>query len=347
MTEQAPLAGPPPAHHRLTRAVARGLRRRCGVEAGDRLLVAVSGGADSVALLRALAALAPRRRWRLELAVGHVHHHLRDEAADGDARFVETLAGELGLSYHRADLDPSAATGPGNVEAWARRSRYAALGELAGACGAGWVVTAHQADDQLETLLLRLVRGTHVRGLRGIAWRARLGSSGVRVIRPMLGVNRADVVDFLRSTGQPWREDHTNADVSRRRARLRRDVVPVLRELRGDAAAMAVRLSEHACDVQRLIDREVRRQRERLVRFDGDGGHASLPRDEARHLPRVALTGLLRELLREAGVPGDRLTRAALAPIVRAVRDRKGGERRFDLAGGARVVVSAGTIRVT
>lgn len=327
----------PPAHHRLTRRIAGDLRRHCGLEAGERLLVAVSGGADSVALLRALAALAERRRWRLRLSVAHVQHHLRGDAAEHDARFVEGLARELGLDCHRTDLEPAVAGEGRNLEAWARRQRYAALARMADEAGARFIVTAHHADDQLETLLMRLVRGTSVRGLRGIAWRRAMSEASATLLRPMLGATRAEVLDFLHAVGQPWCEDHTNADVTRDRARLRQVVLPVLHALRDDAPQQAVRLADHARDVHRLVRREVGRQFKRLVRVEA--GQWSLPRDEARALPRVVLMGLLRRVLREAGVPGDRLTRAAVGPVAQAVRDGRGGERRFELAGGVRVGV--------
>ena len=340
------MATTPPArsasHHRLTRLVARGLRQRCGVGGKAHLLVAVSGGADSVAMLRALAALAPRRRWALKLSVGHVQHHLRELEAEADAEFVEALAREMELPCERVDLDATTAVG-GNIEAWARRERYAALQRLAEHCGAEHVVTAHHADDQLETLLLRMVRGTGVRGLRGIAWRRRLGDR-LMLVRPMLGADRADVLDFLNTIGQPWREDHTNADVTRDRARLRHEVIPVLRDVRGDAARKAVHLSEHARDVHRLVQSEIENQCERLIDASDDGWW--LPRDEARRLPRAALTGLLGKLLHEAGIPGGRLTRRTVGAIVRAVRDRAGGERRFELTRSVRVVVLREIVRI-
>ena len=163
-------------HHPLVRAVAEGLRHHCGVREGARLIVAVSGGADSVALLRALAILAPRRNWNLNLAVGHVQHHLRKRGAEADARFVAALAKKLELPFLRADLEPPRPA-KGNREDWARKERYGALAEMAQAFGASFMVTAHHGDDQLETMLMRLVRGCSVRGLAGMRWRRRLAGS--------------------------------------------------------------------------------------------------------------------------------------------------------------------------
>ncbi|MFP4144701.1 MAG: tRNA lysidine(34) synthetase TilS [Phycisphaeraceae bacterium] len=320
------------------------MRHRCGLAEGGRVIVAVSGGCDSVALLLALHQLAGRRGWDLDIAAGHVQHHLRD-AAEEDARFVEDLVDRLDIPFLRADLDLPR---EGNLEANARQARYAALGSMAETFSADAVASAHSADDQLETLLMRLLRGSSVRGLRGIAWRRRLdpdNPAGAALIRPMLGATRAHAADFLRSRGQGWREDPTNADLTRLRARLRHEVLPLLRDIQPAAAERAVHLAGHFRELSRLVDTEAERHHEHALR-DLDGAAVSLDRNEARMMPGVVLTTLLRRLLEEAGVPGDRLTRKALAPITRAVRDQVGGERRFDLARGVTVRVTRQEVEI-
>lgn len=237
-----------PSYWPLVRGVAHGLRHRGGVAEGDHVLIACSGGADSVALLRAMHLLSRRRKWHLTLTVAHVQHHLRPpEMAEGDAAFVEALAEQLGLTYVRRDISPGEAAG--NVEANAREQRYAALTDIAEEVGAAFVVTAHHADDQLETLLMAILRGTTAKGLRGIAWQRQLGQDvaggdGVTLIRPMLGSTHAEAIALLDHLGQPWREDVTNTDRSRTRARLRHEVLPVLRELRPSVARKAVELGD-------------------------------------------------------------------------------------------------------
>jgi len=248
------------AYHPLVRHTVFGLRQRCGVKEGDGILVAVSGGADSVALLRALALLTKRRTWRLRLHVGHVNHHLRpaDQTQD-DATFVEALAVDLGLPFHRRDIEVL----PGNVESQARKQRYAALAAMARDAELPYIATAHHADDQLETVLMRLLRGTTAKGLRGIAWRRPVAKAEKRksgkaedqtseiehrrspsIIRPMLASTHAEAIDFLEQLGQPWREDPTNTDRSRTRARLRHEVLPVLRDLRPSVARKVLEMTD-------------------------------------------------------------------------------------------------------
>lgn len=207
------------------------------------MLVACSGGADSVALLRALHLLHRRRKWNLTLSVGHVNHGVRPaEECDADQRFVVDLSEKLGLRCHVSLIALELGDGA-NLEAAMRESRYAALSEMAEACGARYVATAHHADDQLETLLMAILRGTTAKGLRGIAPRRPL-SRNVTLLRPMLDATHEQAVTFLEALGQAWREDATNTDRSRTRARLRHEVLPVLRQLRPSVARKAVELSD-------------------------------------------------------------------------------------------------------
>lgn len=339
-----------PSRHPLVRAVAQALRRRCGIgsrAAGTgpvraaKILVAVSGGPDSVALLRALNLLAARRDWRLQLAVGHVQHHLR-ESAEADAEFVAELAKRLDLPYLRADVHP--AKKHGNVEENARVMRYAALAEMAASFGAPYVATAHHADDQLETLLMRLMRGASVRGLAGMAWRRRLAADRpVTLIRPMLGAEHLQAIDFLQRLKQGWRLDHTNQSDQRLRAALRLRVVPALRELRPSVSLRAVQMGEHLRQVAALLEEAVARAADHVVVEDGS---ARLDRNDARSLPGVVLTGLLRRLLLEAGAKADQLGRRKLGAIAKAAGDRRGGQRRFEISAKVQVLVSRDAVAI-
>jgi len=363
-----------PHRHRFVKAVANALRQRCGLctqfdhrgQAPIRLLVATSGGADSVALLRALDALTRCRHWPLDLAVGHVQHHLRNDA-QADADFVAQLAAQLELPSFQVDLDLS--KGVGNLESRARQARYQALASMAQQLDASFIATAHHSDDQLETLLMRLLRGSAPRGLTGIAWRRPLPynlpqttpdqvfdlTGQPMLIRPMLSVDRAGVHRFLNDIGQPWREDHTNTDQSRLRARLRHRVIPELRDIRADVSAKAVSIANHQRKTAKLIDQAIDdAYRGVLLTPPPEPPESSAPpkppiidRAKARLLPTIVLGGLLRRVLTtQLGVGADKLGNRALSPIVRAIRDQTGGSRQFALSQAVTVIVERRTVCV-
>jgi tRNA(Ile)-lysidine synthase len=193
---------------------------------GMRLAVAVSGGADSVALLRVLIDAAPEIG--LVLSVAHVHHGMRGAEADSDAQFVDELAAQHELVFHRRDVDtPGAArANRETIEEAARNLRYAWFGELLASGEADAVATAHTLDDQAETVLHKLLRGAWTEGLGGIHPVVTY-PKGV-ILRPFLGTRKAEIETWLRSLKQPWREDASNADTAFTRNRLRHELLPVL-----------------------------------------------------------------------------------------------------------------------
>ena len=213
-----PAVTDPPWLARVERRVRRWLSRGLG----PTWLVAVSGGSDSVGLLRALHAMGPRLG--LVLSVAHLDHGVRGEAGRADAVFVAELAQQLGLPF---DLGQWSPVRPGHFEVDARRARLAFLYNAARAGGAAAVVLGHTRDDQAETVLHRIVRGTGPRGLAGIPWRRPLGD-GVVLARPLLDVSRQEVRAFLADLGQPFRDDATNADTTHTRARIRHELLPRL-----------------------------------------------------------------------------------------------------------------------
>jgi len=193
-----------------------------------RVLVAVSGGIDSSCLLDVLCEL--RGKLDLEIAVGHVNHGLRGAASHGDAAFVRELASERGCRFHCAEADPTGlreATSSRErptVQEAARSMRYAALERLCEAASAERIATAHTANDQAETVLLRLLRGSGPDGLGGIPECSRNG----RVVRPLLSVTREQIEAWAAGRGLLWREDASNAGTTYARNRLRHDVLPQL-----------------------------------------------------------------------------------------------------------------------
>jgi tRNA(Ile)-lysidine synthase len=193
-----------------------------------RMLVAASGGLDSTVLLALLRELAAPLE--LELVVGHVNHQLRGEASEQDERWLEERAHRWGLPFHTRRIDPEAARQglPSRqrptLEEACRDGRRHELGRLADELGCRWIVTAHHADDQAETVLLRILRGT---GPEGLAAMAPLSRDG-RWLRPLLGVARADLEAWAEARGLEWREDASNEERRFARNRLRHDVLPAL-----------------------------------------------------------------------------------------------------------------------
>lgn len=215
------------------------IRRYGLLDEGDRVLVALSGGADSVALLHVLAALAPKARARLA-GVVHVHHGLRGEAADADATFCEQVATSLGLPFDlvHVDVAAQAARRRWSVERTGHALRHAAFRLVARRRLATRIALGHTLDDQAETVLLRFLRGAGSRGLAGM-W-----PSQGPLIRPLLGVRRADVEHYVAERGLIWRDDASNADRAIPRNRVRHEVLPVLMAVAG--ANLPTRLARQA-----------------------------------------------------------------------------------------------------
>jgi tRNA(Ile)-lysidine synthase len=216
----------------LVAGVDRALQSAGTPRPGETVVVGLSGGADSVALLDALASLRRRRRFRVVAA--HLDHGLRRGSED-DAAFCARLCEQLAVPLVRgtAEVRARAAREKGGLEQAARRERYLFLRRVAAAEHAAAVAVAHTLDDQAETLLLRLLRGAGATGLSGM--RTRSGD----VVRPLLGISRREVVAHLEERGLVWREDPSNADDAHRRNRVRHELLPYL-EARFNPGARAV-----------------------------------------------------------------------------------------------------------
>lgn len=216
---------------------------------GFRVVLAVSGGADSVALARAVAALTPQSE-RLRLA--HFHHGLRGADADADQQFVVELGRQLGLEV---EVGRASATMSGDsaAEEDLRTARYEFLTTAARRWGARYLVTAHTADDQAETILHHVLRGTGLAGLAGVPRLRSLGND-LTLVRPLLGLRRADVLAYLAALDQPFRQDGTNEDRKYTRNRIRHELLPQLsREYSPAIVESLLRLGGLAADAQRVI----------------------------------------------------------------------------------------------
>jgi len=224
----------------LEQSVLHSVRAAQMIAPGDRIAVAVSGGADSVALLRIFQKI--RQDLGITLLVVHFDHMLRGEESTADAQFVKDLARELNLEFVTTseDVAASAALHGWNIEDAARHLRYAFFERLCATGKATRIAVAHTAQDQAETVLAHLIRGTGPSGLAGIY--PTVGS----VIRPLLEIQRQDLRDYLKSLQQPWREDATNRDTKRLRARIREQLIPMLEK------NFAPTIVEHLGDLARL-----------------------------------------------------------------------------------------------
>lgn len=213
-----------------------------------RILLAVSGGADSVALLHALVASD------VDCGVAHMDHQTRDGGSTEDAKWVEALAREWDVPYYGAAVDVPALAEASreSFEEVARRVRYDFLAEIAQLNGYDAVATAHHLDDQAETVLMRVLRGTSITGLGGIhAWSE---WKGMPLMRPILNVTRTEIIDYLSQNGIAWREDATNNDESYFRNRIRHTLLPMLEESFNPGTKKALdRLARVARDEDALL----------------------------------------------------------------------------------------------
>lgn len=283
---------------------------------GERVLVAVSGGLDSVALLTVLEELAPRFGWKL--CVAHFNHQLRGRASDGDERFVQRMAQRLKLPWHpgRGDVAGLAARSGTSIEMAARRLRHEFLARTARRLQCPAIALAHHADDQVELFFLRLLRGASGEGLRGMEPRsASPAAPQLRLVRPFLTMARKDLEAFVRQRRLRFREDATNASRVSLRNRVRRELLPWLRKEFQPA------LNQVVLRTMELIGDDA----EEVSRVARQWAAAPAPRPAWERLPRALQRRIIQQRLQRLQVPVDfdlveRLRRSAGRPI--SVGDR-------------------------
>ncbi|MBI4351774.1 MAG: tRNA lysidine(34) synthetase TilS [Elusimicrobia bacterium] len=235
----------------LWNKVLAGARARRLFADGDSILLAVSGGPDSVAMLDFFAGQARSRR--LKLYICHINHKLRGGQADADAAFVKELGAEYGIdtSILTADVKALAKSSGTSIEHAARNARYRLLSGTALKKKCGLVATAHHADDHAETIILNLLRGTEPKGLLGIPAKRELcrkGRTRVALIRPLLAVSRREIEAYLKANGLPSRKDHTNDDEYYTRNWVRKTLLPLMLKKQP-------RLREHLCDLSEKLSK--------------------------------------------------------------------------------------------
>jgi tRNA(Ile)-lysidine synthase len=306
--------------HKLERHIAASARARGLFAAGDHLLAAVSGGPDSVALLSALASLASSMR--ITVSALHINYGLRGKESEGDARFVARLCAGLGipLTCERIDLSAPSHRRTGlSLQARAREARYAALQRVAAGIGATKIALGHTADDQAETLLMWMLRGSGAAGLAGI----RPVRDAVYV-RPLLDVSRADVLAYLKAKGLTFRMDSSNATPLYLRNRIRHELLPLLKQFNPAVVEALTRQADILRDEDHCLDRWTTEWTGRHVRQTGDRS-VVVPRAALLELPVALQRRVVRRVLQQvAGGPHGPAFGAAEAVLERVARGRSG-----------------------
>ncbi len=313
---------------RLEAIVRRALVRSGLAGGGATLVAAISGGPDSTALLHCLARLSDRMG--LSLHAAHLNHDFRGEEAEEDARFAAALARGLGIPSTVDEADPMAyqrETGISSFEEAAREVRYNFLASVARRTGAKAIALGHTADDQAETVLIHLLRGSGLPGLRGMGemteWRGPRATVQGLLFRPMLEATRRDTLAYCRELNIPYREDSTNLSPTFTRNRVRHGLLPALEEYNPRVKDALIRMGRSASEAASFLESEV----------DGawpgiaarrDGG-LRLDADALRRL-HPCLQGLaLRRAYRETSGHLRRLTEAHVRAMVRLLHGRAGG----------------------
>ena len=286
-------ASSPQTLHRL---VERAIRRNGLLATGESVVVAVSGGADSIFLLHALHNLATRLRLRLHVA--HFDHGWRGAASAADASFVGDVAARLGLPFHLGAIgerrtlavDKSSTSRRRAPEDAARRARYAFLRDVCRDTGATVVATGHTLDDQVETILLALLRGSGPRALGGMPPSAPLptpAADGVRLVRPLLDLERAALRAALDALGQEWREDASNQDERYPRNRLRASVIPALEAISPGFRSALLRAGDLSAQAGDFLHHSAQEAARSLFRRLAPGEQAAVAGDAAAGEPGV------------------------------------------------------------
>lgn len=323
------------------------IQRHKLISRGDRALVAVSGGPDSVALLHLLVEL--RDELRLYLEVAHLQHGMRGAEADGDAEFVAESAKKLDLPFHLKTIDLpqiKASAGKGNLEALARAERYRFFAQLIRDRSLDKVATAHTQDDQAETVLMWFLRGSGMTGIGGMAPLQYMHLPGngaptdVTVVRPLLEVAKAEILEYLTRKGQPYRLDRTNQDTALLRNWVRLELLPsIRRRLDGHLNERLGRQARLIREEDQLLDGLARQKLEGLCAAGG------LCRDGLLAEPAAMQRRLLRLWVEKARGNLRGLGFVHLDDLLRLIKDGP-PQGRLALPGALELAREYGTLRL-
>ncbi len=299
----------------------------------DKILLSVSGGADSTALLYVMSALQAAGVIRAELLCAHINHQLRGAEADGDEEFVAAQAESLKLAVttRRIDVRGFARDRKMSIETAARVLRLEELVDIAKANNCAWVATGHQKNDNAETVLQRLRRGTGIRGLGGI-WPVRSFGDGISFVRPLLCVSRGEIVEYLKGRGLQWREDRTNVNCTYRRNYIRHRLLPELqRDCSGCIVEELSELAESSRKFYSLVCERAKKVWEGLADFSG--GILKLDLEVFRREAAAVKVELVRRGLTAVGSGEGDLTQRHYGRILQLAEQNESGKR-IELPGG-------------
>lgn len=299
-------------------------------ESPEPWVVAVSGGSDSVGLLRFLHGIG------VSISVAHLNHGTRGDASRLDAEFVEDLAKTLQVPFDLGQWEPSRAS---HFESDARKARLDWLGSVAMRRGAGAVVLGHTLDDQAETVLHRVLRGTGLRGMAAIPSRRRLLQSVV-LLRPFLGVTRQQIRDWLALENQAYREDASNADLNQTRARIRNDLIPKLEaECNPKVKEALARLAGFAAEANRAIERPLLTAETKAV-LSSNADSVVYSKRAFTRCAMVIRVELVRLAWRRFGWPEGAMTQSRWKRLARLADE---SPSRFAIGSGVEVEVTEST----
>jgi tRNA(Ile)-lysidine synthase len=323
----------------LAQSVLREIQRKRMLRAGERIGVAVSGGADSVALLRLL--LESREALGIVVCVVHFNHGLRGKASDADEKFVAKLAAAHGLEFFvaREDVRAKARRERANLEDAGRRARGEFFSELESGRRLSRIAVAHTADDQAETVLAHILRGTGLAGLAGIHPEA--GA----VFRPLLKVRRAELRAYLRAKRQTWREDKTNRDTERTRARIRHKLMPLLeKRFHGATVEHLCQLAELAREDDLHLEAQAALWEKSFVRYADESEMAQLPLLEFSEQARAMKTRVIRKIVERLKTRAGQLLSIHVESVLALAEDKESGKL-LPLPGGVEVLRERSSLR--
>ena len=286
----------------------------------EYLLIACSGGADSVALVHLLAQVSRSNHWRWKLRMVHINHRTRPDENELDAELVRQLAADLRIPLTVATLRPSRHPRSENE---LRRLRWEKFQAVCARHGCTCVATAHHADDQAETVLLRLMRGAGTQGLGAMAPVHRIGA--LRVVRPLLKIEKRRLLRYLQEHHLKWREDSSNSDLRHLRNRVRARIMPGIIECQPHIVSILGTTALQMRRIERFIGRQVKRLAAEMGIRSLSKPTRSLPREILRSADPAVMTAFMRRWLIAQGVAADRLSFNKLEDIRRGIMRRKSG----------------------